>query len=76
MKSIISSSPLQLIGIDFLHLDPSSGGYEYMLVITDYFTIRFLQVYPTTSKSARTAAEKLYNDFMMRYGIPEKLLSD
>ena len=69
MKSIISSSPL-------LHLDPSSGGYEYLLVITDYFTIRFLQVYPTTSKSARTAAEKLYNDFMMRYGIPEKLLSD
>ena len=76
MKSIISSSPLQLIGIDFLHLDPSSGGYEYLLVITDYFTIRFLQVYPTTSKSARTAAEKLYNNFMMRYGIPEKLLSD
>ena len=76
MKSIISSSPLQLIGIDFLHLDPSSGGYEYLLVITDYFTIRFFQVYPTTSKSARTAAEKLYNNFMMRYGIPEKLLSD
>ena len=46
-----------------------------MLVITDHFT-RFIQIYPTTNKSARTAAEKLYNDFMMRYGIPEKLLSD
>ena len=70
-----SSSPLQLVGIDFQHLDPCSGGYEYLLVITDHFT-RFVQVYETTNRSARTTAEKLYNDFMMRYGIPEKLLSD
>ena len=75
MKSITSSSLLQLVGIDFLHLGPCSGGYQYLLVITDHFT-RFVQVYPTTSKRARTAAERLYNDFMMRYGIPEKLLSD
>ena len=75
MKSITSSSPLQLAGIDFPHLDPCSGGYEYLLVITDHFK-RFVKVYPTTNKSARTAAEKLYNDFKMRYGIPEKLLSD
>ena len=31
-----SSSPLQLVGIDFQHLDPCSGGYEYLLVITDH----------------------------------------
>ena len=42
-----SSSPLQLVGIDFQHLDPCSGGYEYLLVITDHFT-RFVQVYETT----------------------------
>ena len=75
MKSITSSSWLQLVGIDFLHLDPCSGGYEYLLIITDNFT-RFVQVYPTTNKSARTAAEKLYTNFMMRYGITEKLVSD
>ena len=49
MKVITSSSPLQLVGNNFLHLDPGSGGYEYLLVITDYFT-RFVQVYPTTRK--------------------------
>ena len=75
MKSITSSSWLQLVGIDFLHLDPCSGGYEYLLIITDNFT-RFIQVYPTTNKSARTAAEKLYTNFMMRYDTPEKLVSD
>ena len=75
MESITSSSPLQLAAIDFLYLDPCSGDYEYLLVITDHFT-RFAQVYPTINKSARTAAEKLYNDFKMRYGIPEKLLND
>ena len=75
IKSITSSSPLQLVGIEFLHLDSCSGGYEYRLVISDHFT-RFVQAYPATKKSAKKAAEKLWNDFIMRYGIPEKLLSD
>ena len=38
MKSIISLSPLQLVDIDFLHLDPWSGRNEYLLVITNHFT--------------------------------------
>ena len=31
IKSITSLSPLQLVGIDFLYLDPCGGGYEYLL---------------------------------------------
>ena len=49
MKIITSSAPLELIRIDFLNLDSCSGGYQYLLVITDHFT-RFTQVYPTTKK--------------------------
>ena len=75
LHTITSSAPLELIGIDFLHLDPCSGGYEYLLVITDHFS-RYTQVYATTNKSAKTAADRLYNDFMMRYGMPGQILSD
>ena len=80
MQTITFHSPLEPIGIDFLHLDIniSSGylwGYQNILVITDHFT-RFTQVNPTTNKSFKTAAERLYNEFRMRYSFPGKILSD
>ena len=75
MKPIQSAAPMELISIDFLHLDTCSGGYQYILVITDNFS-RFSQAYPTRNKEAKTAAEKLYNDFILRFGIPGKILHD
>ena len=47
MKSITSSLPLELVGNDFLHYNPCSGDYKFLLVITDHFK-RFVQAYPTT----------------------------
>ena len=75
MQTFSSAAPLELIGLDFRHLDTCSGGYQYLLVLTDHFS-ELLQVYPTTNKSAKTAADRLYNDFMLRYGLPGKLLHD
>lgn len=40
---ITSSAPLEIVGTDFLHLEKSSGGYEYILLNTDHFT-RYKQV--------------------------------
>ena len=75
MQRIVSSSPLELVTIDFLHLEKGAGNYEYILVIVDHFT-KFAQAYPTKNKSTTTAARHLYNDFLLRFGIPAKLLSD
>ena len=75
LETITSSSPMGLTGLDFLHLDTGTGGFQYLLVITDPFT-RYAQVYPTRKKEVKTAATKLFNDCILRFGTPDKILQD
>ena len=71
---IISSAPFELVCIDFLHLDKHQG-HEYVLLVTDHFT-RFTQAYPTKDRKSLTAAAKLFNDFIPKFGFPDKIHHD
>ena len=75
MQSISTSEPLEITSMDFLHLDKSSGGYQYLLVLTDLFT-KFTQVYATRNKEGKTAAERFCNDFILKFGLPGEILHD
>ena len=75
LVSITTSQPLELVCIDFLSLEPSKGGFENVLVITDHFT-RYALAISTKDQSARTTAETLFNGFIVHYGIPMTLFSD
>ena len=56
-------------------MEKSSSAYEYILVVVDRFT-RYAQAYATKDKSGKTAVRYLYNNFILRFGFPEKIHHD
>ena len=75
MTSIVTKQPFELISVDFIHLEKIVGGCEYILVLMDHFT-RYAQAYATRHKTAHTVAEKIYNDFILKFGYPSRIHQD
>lgn len=75
LTNMVSTQTFELISVDFLHLDRCKGGFEYILVIVDNLT-QFAQAYATTSKSGKTAADRIFNDFALKFGFPSRIHHD
>lgn len=61
--------------MDFLSIEPDSRNTKDVLVITDFFT-KYAVAVPTCNQKSRTVAKALWENFIVHYGIPEKLHSD
>ena len=71
---VVASAPFELLCVDFLHLDRCQG-YEYVLLVTDYFT-HFSQAYAARNNKSLTAAKLLFKEFIPQFGFPQRVHSD
>ena len=61
LVNIKVSSPLELVCIDFLSLEPDSGDIRNILVITDHYT-KYAMAFPTKDQTAKTVAAILWEN--------------
>ena len=72
---IVSTFPFEIVSIDYMHLDQAKGGYAYALVLCDHFT-KFVHVYAMKNKSVLLAAEKIFNEYILKVGFPVRIHHD
>ena len=75
MDSLTAKQPLELVCIDFTKADPSKGGKENILVLTDAF-LKFSQAFVTPNQKALTVAKILVDKWFNIYGVPSQIHSD
>lgn len=75
MVSIETTQPLELVCMDFLGLETSKGGQQYILVIMDHFT-KYAVAVPTKNTTAHTTAEAFMKNFVVHYGFPKTIHTD
>ena len=75
LHNIEATQPLELVHLDYLQIEPSKGNIENVLIVTDHFT-RYAEAYPSKTQTALVTAKLLWNNFIVHYGFPTKIISD
>ena len=77
MQPIIVSYPLELVHLDFLTLGGKTddGKSVNVLIVTNHFT-KYAQAYVTSKQTTVIIAKTLWENFLVHYGWPEKILTD
>ena len=76
MKPIQCTDPLELVPINFLTIwKEGTDKATNIMVITDHFT-RYAQAYITPKQTAPVVVKTLWDQFLVHYGWPTKILTD
>ena len=75
LLNIEVNQPSELVHLDYLKIEPIKGNVENVLIITDNFT-RYAQAFPSNTQTALATAKLLWNNFILHYGFPEKIITD
>ncbi len=75
LVNIHTTCLMELVCIDYLSLEPDTHNTKDILVITDHFT-KYAVAIPTKDQKATMVARTLWEQFLVNYGFPERLLSD
>ncbi|GKT19588.1 hypothetical protein ADUPG1_011533, partial [Aduncisulcus paluster] len=74
--SIIIDQPFKSIAVDTIGPFPlAKSEHRYCLSIIDEFT-RYIEIFPTRTTKAEEAAKILYEEFILRFGLPPVIKSD
>ena len=66
MENIVAIHPLELVHVNYLHLEPGKGKGGNVLLVTDHFTC-YTQAYVTQSQIALTTAKALWDNYVIHY---------
>lgn len=72
--NIQATRPMELVCMEYLSLEPDSHNTKGILVITDHFTKNAVAI-PISDRRATTVAKCVWEQYLVHYRFPERLLS-
>ncbi|KAK7933215.1 hypothetical protein WMY93_004111 [Mugilogobius chulae] len=75
LESIKTTSPLELVCLDFWSAEDAKGRSVDVLVVTDHFT-KMAHAFQCPDQSAKQVARKLWDRYFCIYGFPQRVHAD